>query len=63
MGTSANPQVDVVTSGGRPICFPISSSGSPPGAASEPDVWFWVAGGALAVRSAKWLVSFRRIGS
>jgi hypothetical protein len=40
----------------------LSRTGSPPGAPSEHDVWFWVAGGALAVLGAEWLVYFRRIG-
>lgn len=40
----------------------LSRNGSPPGAPSEHEIWFWVAGGALAVLGAEWLVYFRRIG-
>jgi Ca-activated chloride channel homolog len=37
-------------------------SGGPPGQPSEHDTWAWVAGGALALVSAEWLLYFRGTG-
>jgi hypothetical protein len=39
----------------------LTQSGGPPGQPSEHEVWPWVAGGALALLGAEWVLYFRRL--
>ena len=40
----------------------LTQNASPAGKPAEHEIWYWVAGGALALLGAEWLIYFRRLG-